>query len=99
MSEYERPAALEAGRVIEFALGEEVPLWRDHPCTAATRVNGPSRDVPWLEDTYDALRVRPHTTLIYLLVDIEGAKDIAHGIVPRYVKRDAKAALTWNFAD
>lgn len=60
------------------------------------RVGGPSREDSWLEEKEDQIKAKSDDVLVYLLVDLDGARDIAQGIVPRYVIRQAKSALLWN---
>lgn len=45
------------------------------------------------------LTARKGVTFIYLLTDQEGAALIAQGIVPGYVKEQARNALDWSLED
>ena len=57
---------------------------------------------PWVATKQAELRTKPDAergTLIYLLVDEDGAQLIAEGTCPDYVVKQAQDALDWNLSD
>lgn len=58
-----------------------------------------STERPWLAKKHAELSAREGVTLIYALVDQDGARLLMQGHVPGYVKSQMRNALEWSLED